>query len=171
MVKNSLVAGFHVLQLLHLLVAGLAESIRAQTIDADDLVEMHECLALCLRGYNDVLFNLTCLPDRRMLPHEKEVLKRERLGYITRLIEPRKVLRPHIDQLRKRVLRMLPPASDDCETLHEGWKQWHEVCNRQQHPIPDHATAFRRIGDLGTVDLDTLQVGLRTVPYTGTAVF
>ncbi|KAJ7915420.1 hypothetical protein B0H13DRAFT_2324368 [Mycena leptocephala] len=144
---------------------------------------MHECLALCLRGtyiiadlgatlnrrlgYNDVLFNLTCLPDRRMLPHEKEVLKRERLGYITRLIEPRKVLRPHIDQLRKRVLRMLPPASDDCETLHEGWKQWHEVCNRQQHPIPDHATAFRRIGDLGTVDLDTLQVGLRTVPFLG----
>ncbi|KAJ7908108.1 hypothetical protein B0H13DRAFT_1878903 [Mycena leptocephala] len=31
MVKNSLVAGFHVLQLLHLLVAGLAESIRQST--------------------------------------------------------------------------------------------------------------------------------------------
>jgi hypothetical protein len=70
-------------------------------VDGADLVEKHECLALCLRGmfiivdlggtlnwrlgYNDFLFDLTRLPkgpgDRRMLPQEKEVLKREELGY------------------------------------------------------------------------------------------
>jgi hypothetical protein len=60
---------------------------------------------------------------------------------------------------------MLPPASDDCETLHERWKQWHGVCNRQQHPIPDRATASRRISDLGTVDLDTLQDSLLSDPH------
>jgi hypothetical protein len=35
MVKNSLVAGFHVLQLLHLLVAGLAESVRVSRVVAN----------------------------------------------------------------------------------------------------------------------------------------
>jgi hypothetical protein len=66
-----------------------------------DNTEKYECVALCLRGmfiitdlgatlnwrlgYNDFFFDLTRLPkgpgDRRMVQHEKELLKREELGY------------------------------------------------------------------------------------------
>ncbi|KAJ7912916.1 hypothetical protein B0H13DRAFT_2271340 [Mycena leptocephala] len=80
-----------------------------------------------LRCTSDTTTSSSTSPgDRRILPHEKEVLKRE--GWATR------------------------------------WKQWHGVCNRQQHPIPDRATAFRRTGDLGTVDLDMLQDFLLSDP-------
>ncbi|KAJ7065486.1 hypothetical protein C8F01DRAFT_747472 [Mycena amicta] len=147
------------------------ESIAENTasLDAADVVEKHECVARCLQAYNDVLFDLARPSrepgERRMVPQEKEVLKREGLGYITKLLEPRKVLRPHIEDLRKRVLRMLTPRECQlCEALYGILKEHRGTRNLEQHPMPHRTTVLNRLQGLGKDDLRTLENFLLSDP-------
>ncbi|KAJ7923749.1 hypothetical protein B0H13DRAFT_2316107 [Mycena leptocephala] len=123
-------------------------------IDATDLMEKHDCMALCLRGYNDFLFNLTCLPegpgDRWMLLHKKEVLKREGLGYSALSLPDSSI----------------PAKSFGCtsRTFASGCYGCSLPASDNFARHPDRATVVCRLGDLDPVDLGMLQKFLLSDP-------
>ncbi|KAJ7471043.1 hypothetical protein FB451DRAFT_325867 [Mycena latifolia] len=144
-----------------------------RALDADDLVELHESISLCLRGFNDIIFDFSrprrSEDDIHITVAEKRSLESAGLGYITRLLEPEQDRSPEVEVLRKQVLRILTPAERQlCETLHyqfqEGRVAHNKAHNKQQHPAPDRATVLRRLGDLDKDDLETLKAFLDTNP-------
>ncbi|KAJ7119629.1 hypothetical protein C8R44DRAFT_788560 [Mycena epipterygia] len=145
------------------LVAGQTRSINLQCraiaklekrIEEYRVVEAHESIALCLRAYNDVLFNTDRVPryvgETVMTEDRKQQLKADGLDYITRLIDPpirHLPLSTTVNTRRILALALLTPEERSvCELLVKELKSGRGVRNEQQHARPDRATALHRLG-------------------------
>jgi len=142
-------------------------------IELHDIIEMHEALDVCVRAYNDLVFD-TGRPPRTpseavMTESTKELLKNSRLSYITQLFKPPQdiELEADVDTARKESLDILTKEEQQlCKILIKKLKEGRAVRNARQHPPPDRATALDRIRaiDIGDANLRLLEAFLTTDP-------
>ncbi|KAJ6470752.1 hypothetical protein C8R47DRAFT_751078 [Mycena vitilis] len=127
-------------------------------LELDDALELREAVSLCLRGYNDIVFDThrSRFEGRRVMSkHIAKTLKQHQLGLLSQLINPPpsavKTLRtdPQLQDARTKALGVLSSAEHNlCIRLLNMLKPVHDSRGHsgwQQHPRPDRQTASDRI--------------------------
>ncbi|KAJ7681876.1 hypothetical protein DFH06DRAFT_1159558 [Mycena polygramma] len=133
-------------------------------LNHNDPVELHEAVVLCLQAYSDIIFDThrTKVASGRAVMDNatKNTLKRNKLGFLTQLLEPPETALkaldkdPELQKAQTKALDILSVAELRlCHELHGVFKAGREVRNAQQHPRPDRETVEQRIMPLlGPID-------------------
>ncbi|KAJ6606226.1 hypothetical protein DFH09DRAFT_4369 [Mycena vulgaris] len=145
-----------------------------KAIEEQDVVELHEVLDLCIKGYNDMVFDVSRArraPDEPVLSRgTKKILKANGIGYLTVLLAPPRgmnSLTAEAKTARKKALRILTDEEQKlCRILITNLKQGRGLRNWQQYPPPDRETALDRIKgiEIGDASIDVLEKFLATNP-------
>ncbi|KAJ7216644.1 hypothetical protein GGX14DRAFT_391443 [Mycena pura] len=122
----------------------------------DSVTERYECFARCIQGLNDIVFD-TRRPDT-IDDNEKEKLKANGLGYISRLLAPGTDLDAEIQALRSHALSVLTSKQQSlCLSLMILQDQIKPSRHSLHHPRPDIITAMTLISPcLTSQDQSTL---------------
>ncbi|KAJ7271961.1 hypothetical protein B0H12DRAFT_1092183 [Mycena haematopus] len=157
--------------------------------DAQDVIDRHEAVALCLQGivlsmwakqenyiaYNDIIFDTLRQPiDGGYVMDEptKALLKANDLGYITHLLKPPRhnfkgeVIGPDVHASRLSALGILSEAERGlCHRLRELFFEGRSTRNTLQHPKPDRRTTLEYLAkELETHHMNTLRLFLAKNP-------
>ncbi|KAF7331175.1 hypothetical protein MSAN_02436100 [Mycena sanguinolenta] len=115
-----------------------------------DVIELHESIDRCLRGYNDLIFDVKRVSsdDRPLViqPSDKETLKDDEVEYITHLFKKLPNNKQSLRFARDAALDILTPGERNlCQVLVEARGEGREERNAFQHLQPDVATATKRL--------------------------
>ncbi|KAJ7442302.1 hypothetical protein FB451DRAFT_1377039 [Mycena latifolia] len=141
-----------------------------------DINEQHEAYDRCIRelGFNDIIFDITRPKINGAIvltKKEKDTLKSNQLGYISRLFDPsikRKGKGPlpsDAEPARQRALSILSKEQRGlCKALITQFDAGRDVRNEKQYPAPDLATALEWTRDAAGQYVQTLECFLATNP-------
>ncbi|KAJ7280177.1 hypothetical protein C8J57DRAFT_1464558 [Mycena rebaudengoi] len=117
-------------------------------VESNNTTELYEIITRSLQGLNDLIFDVYRQGDKVLTSSQKEILKSNAIGYISRLLDPPQNLPDGVDEVRIQALSILSPQQLElCRGLLKAQKVYGSKRHILHHPRPDRSTAVRRVQD------------------------